>query len=422
MNILISAYACEPSQGSEPGVGWNVVQEVSKYGNVWVLTSNCHRPGIEAELIPHPSPKLHFIYLDPWGWIIDWSPAGKRTQKWVYFHYYLWQIQAYFVSKSLHEDIHFDVCHHVTYVKYSSPSFISLLPIPFIWGPVGGGELTPKTFAQNFSLRGRIYEWMRNTARWVGEHDPFVRLTARRSIVAWGTTQDTAKRLGYMGASNVSILSESGLSATEIQQLAQCFHPHTSTIRFISMARLLHWKGIHLGLQAFAQANLPDDTEYWIVGDGPEKKRLETLAGELGIAHQVKFWGKLSRHETLKKLGECHVLIHPSLHDSGGWVCLEAMAAGCPVICLDLGGPGLQVTEDTGWKIPAHTPEETVKDIATGMLLLAQDPYLRMRMGEAGQKRIKDVFSWEVKGLFFAQIYQQISSHTFSNIYKHEQH
>src|SRR2546430_4418443 len=42
---------------------------------------------------------------------------------------------------------------------------------------------------------------------------------------------------------------------------------------------------------------------------------------------------------------------HPSLHDSGGWVCLEAMAAGRPVICLDLGGPGYQVTEESGIKI-----------------------------------------------------------------------
>ena len=50
------------------------------------------------------------------------------------------------------------------------------------------------------------------------------------------------------------------------------------------------------------------------------------------------------------------MLIHPSLHDSGGWVCLEAMAAGRPVICLDLGGPGLQVTEKTGIKVKASTP------------------------------------------------------------------
>ena len=98
----------------------------------------------------------------------------------------------------------------------------------------------------------------------------------------------------------------------------------------------MHWKGFHLGLRAFACANLPD-AEYWILGDGAELNQLQILADNLGIAQRVKFWGKLSREETLNKLRDCHVLVHPSLHDSGGWVCLEAMAAGRPVICLDLG-------------------------------------------------------------------------------------
>ena len=60
------------------------------------------------------------------------------------------------------------------------------------------------------------------------------------------------------------------------------------------MGRLLHWKGFHLGLRAFAQANLPN-TEYWIVGDGPQWHHLQTLASDLGIAKKVKFWGRLPR-------------------------------------------------------------------------------------------------------------------------------
>ena len=119
-----------------------------------------------------------------------------------------------------------------------------------------------------------------------------------------------------------------------------------------------------MGLRAFAQADVSNNAEYWIVGDGPERSRLLSLAEKLGIDHKVKFWNKLSRAETLKKLGDCFALIHPSLHESGGLVCLEAMAASRPVICLDLGGPAIQVTQETGFKISAHTPEQTVRDLA----------------------------------------------------------
>ena len=73
---------------------------------------------------------------------------------------------------------------------------------------------------------------------------------------------------------------------------------------------------------------------------GRSAARSKTLAAELGIERQVKFWGALERQAALAKFGECHVLVHPSLHDSGGWVCVEAMAAGRPVVCLDLGGSG----------------------------------------------------------------------------------
>ncbi|WP_335337728.1 hypothetical protein [Nostoc piscinale] len=204
MKILISAYACEPGQGSEPGVGWNFAQQMSKYHQVWVLTSNCHRFAIEAELARKSPSNLNFIYLDPFGLIIDWSQKGKLTQKWVYLHYYLWQITAYLVSRKLHQKISFDIVHHVTYVKYNSPSFLCLLPIPFIWGPVGGGEFTPKDFWSSLNFQSKIYEFLRNTACFIGECDPFVRLTARRSVLAWATTEDTAKKLRCLGAKKCS--------------------------------------------------------------------------------------------------------------------------------------------------------------------------------------------------------------------------
>ncbi|BAY48393.1 group 1 glycosyl transferase [Scytonema sp. HK-05] len=404
MKILMSAYSCEPGKGSEPGVGWNFVRAVAKYHDVWVLTRPDEgREVIEAELARNPIPNLHFIYftLPIWGGGWKWKFGAMQL------HYYLWQIQAYFVARRLHRQIGFDLAHHVTFVKYSRPSFLCLLPIPFIWGPVGGGEFAPRAFWQDFSLSNKIHETVRMLACWVFESDPFARLTAQRSVLAKATTEDTAARVRKMGARNVQVYSESGLPREEIARLAQCSMSSDSQVRFASVGRLLHWKGFHLGLRAFAQAKLPD-AEYWVFGDGPEKKRLQCLADKLGIAQQVKFWNKLPREETLRKLGECTALVHPSLHDSGGWVCLEAMAAGRPVLCLDLGGPAVQVTEQTGFKVPAHTPEQAVRDLSKGMVSLAKDSDLRVRMGEAGRRRVSEMFDWEVKASHLAQLYEEI--------------
>jgi glycosyltransferase involved in cell wall biosynthesis len=173
------------------------------------------------------------------------------------------------------------------------------------------------------------------------------------------------------------------------------------------MGRLLHWKGYHLAVRAFAKAEL-SAADYWLLGDGPERERLQALAEKLGVASQVKFWGKLPREQLMDKLGQCHVLVHPSLHDSGGWTCLEGMAAGRPVICLNLGGPATQVTQETGIKVSASDPQETVKGLAEAMTRLAGDAELRVRLGQAGQKRVKEVYDWEVKAKIWVQLYQDV--------------
>ena len=108
----------------------------------------------------------------------------------------------------------------MTYVRYSTPSFLSLLPVPFVWGPVGGGEMAPKAFWKDFSRRGKTYEFLRSLVHRLGELDPFTRITARRSILVKATTLDTARRLQYFGIKTLQVESESGLSAQEIEKLA----------------------------------------------------------------------------------------------------------------------------------------------------------------------------------------------------------
>jgi len=392
LRVLLSAYACEPGKGSEPGVGWNWTRAIAGFAEeVWVITRANNRPAIEAALAREPLPNVHWVYFD----LPRWARFWKRGQRGVHLYYYLWQMGIYPLAKRLHEQVQFDIIHHVTFVNYWLPSFLALLPVPFVWGPVGGGESAPRAFYRTFSWRGRMYEAMRDVARKLGEHDPFTRLTAQRAALALATTPETAERLRRLGARRIRVLPQVALSREEIARLAALPMHTTPPFRLLSIGRLLHWKGFHLGLEAFARfVRVHPESEYWIIGDGPERKRLMRLVQRLGIAERVRFWGRLPRDEVLQRLAEVDVLVHPSLHDSGGWVTLEAMAAGRPAIVLDLGGPALQVTEETGFKIPAQTPEQVVVDMAEAMQMLAYDEGLRRRMGEAARERVRDTFSW----------------------------
>ncbi len=402
MKLLLSAYACEPSWGSEPGIGWNWALQMARFHEVWVLTRPCSRAAIGAALVERPLENVHWVYFDLPGWAPPWGS---------HLHYHLWQIGAGFVARRLHRQIRFDLVHHVTYGCYWRPSFLPLLPVPFVWGPVGGGESAPRAFWGSFSLRGKAFELARDLGRKMGECDPFVRHIARRAIFGVATTEETARRVRSLGCKKVSVLSQVGLPDEEISALSEIPSCHAGPFRLISIGRLVHWKGFHLSMRAFAQfhAQFPA-SEYWIIGDGPERKRLERLAGESGVGHSVRFWGWLSRSEALQRLAECDTLIHPSLHEAGGYVCSEAMAAGRPVVCLDLGGPALQVTEQSGIMVSATSPEQVVQDLAEAFCKLASDPELQARLSLGARKRVAEHLNWDKKGLFMTKLYQSLST------------
>jgi glycosyltransferase involved in cell wall biosynthesis len=245
--------------------------------------------------------------------------------------------------------------------------------------------------------------------QFIARQDPLLRWTARRSTLALAATSDTAARLQQLGCRNVQVYSSMGLPAHEIQVVDDLQHSSGTPFRFVEIGDLLHLKGCDLALKAFARVShdLPS-AELWFIGEGPERRRLEDLATQLQVRDRVTFWGQLPRKITLQKLGECDVLVHPGLHDSGGCVCTEALAAGRPVICLDLGGPALQVTPESGIKIPAVTPAQVVKDLAAAMKDLALFPARRASMSRAARLHVLECLAWDVKGEQLVAMYRSV--------------
>jgi len=405
MKILVSAYHCEPDKGSELAVGWSWVLQLAKSHDVFVITETGWRKAIEQNLTQNPVPRLTFTYVELPSWALFWEKGRLGFEA----HHYLWQVLAYFAGRRMHKKIGFDVVHHITLGRYWTPSLLSLLPVPFVWGPVGGGESAPASFWPTFSLRGKVFELLRDLARRMGECDPLVRVTARRAAVAVATTEQTAARLRILGARRVVVHPQFGMTPQERYFFAGLGTRRAAPFRLISMGRLLPWKGFHLGLMAFArlQQSHPD-SEYWIINNGIEIGHLKRLARTLGVEAKVTFWGKLPTiQDVYGKLAECDVVVHPALHEAFGVACLESLASGRPVICLDLGGPGLQVREGTGFKAATATPEAAIADLAAAMVKLASDRDLCLRMGRAAQRSVEEHFDWDRKGEFIAQVYEE---------------
>ena len=413
LRILVSAYACAPGEGSEPSVGWNFAREMARHHDVWLLTHGDVRVRIERELAARPVPGLRVVYHSlPFEKTPEEGGAeeldGLRQQ----LHYDLWQRTAGGVARRLHREVAFDVVHHKTFVKYWAPSALRRLDAPFVWGPVGGGESAPPAFYDDLGQTGRRYERIRDAARWVSERLPSVRRTARAADLALATTDETRARMEALGAHDVEVESAIGLPAAEIERLAALPLPDDGPARFLCIGRQLAWKGYHLALDAFAAAvrhPALNGASLWLIGDGPEHDRLRARADALGLGDRVRFTGAIPRDEVLDLLAASHALVQPSLHDSGGGVCLEALAAGRPVVGFALGGTPVHVAPDAGVLVPAEAPGPAVDALAEAIRAICADPDARRAMGRAGRRSVTERHGWEDRVAAMADRYWDLA-------------
>ena len=141
--------------------------------------------------------------------------------------------------------------------------------------------------------------------------------------------------------------------------------------------------------------HLPD-VRLKVVGEGSDLPWLKRIADECGVANCVEWLPWMPHKDIASEYRNKVAFVFPSLHDSGGLVVLEALTAGLPVICLNLGGPGAIVNSSCGVIIDAtDTQEETVlKLLAEAMVTLAQKPHIREALAANSLSRALS-FTWE---------------------------
>jgi glycosyltransferase involved in cell wall biosynthesis len=146
---------------------------------------------------------------------------------------------------------------------------------------------------------------------------------------------------------------------------------------------------------------LYDDLHLVLVGDGPERGRLEQFARDLRIADRVHFLGNCP--DALELIAAADVVWAPSERAGGEQVVLEAMAAGRPVVAAPVGGLAeLVVDGETGFLVPADDKISFAKQTRR----LLDDAALRTRMGMAGKERSAERFPTEIAGRQFARVFE----------------
>lgn len=175
-----------------------------------------------------------------------------------------------------------------------------------------------------------------------------------------------------------------------------------------TLSRLVERKGLDMVLRALPRvlAEFPQAV-YLVVGDGPDRPRLEGLAEELGVASAVRFAGEAGEETLPDWFRTCDVFVLPSreIQSSGhvegfGIVFLEAGACGIPVIGGRSGGV-VEAVQDgvTGVLVNPGDSE----DLAEALLKILRNPDRARAMGQAGRTRAERAFTWENAQIPFAE-------------------
>jgi glycosyltransferase involved in cell wall biosynthesis len=347
LKVLVSAYACEPGRGSEPGAGWAWACAAAERHDVWVLTHESNRAAVTAALAAAPelSRRLHPVFLANGRWARPLRRRGPTRM----LYYAIWQAtRARRAARALHAAHRFDLSHHVTYAADWLPAGVAALrDVPFVWGPVGGSSTTtgPRTWAL-IGPRAVATEAARRVVLGAARRSIGRRL-ARRARIVIGQNADVAAAFAPLAVHvqpNVAVdvavpRSEPGARA------------RTGAPAAVFAGRLIPWKGIDLALAALATP-VAWHWRFEIYGDGPARQRLEHAAARYGLAGRVQFHGNRARADVLDAVRAADVLLFPSLHDAAGWSVAEALELGCPVVCLDSGGPPTLVGPGDGVVVP----------------------------------------------------------------------
>lgn len=173
-------------------------------------------------------------------------------------------------------------------------------------------------------------------------------------------------------------------------------------LRILFAGRFQKQKNLTFLLEQVAQ--LPANTfELHLVGDGPEKRHLQQLAEQLGIAESIRWHGWLPRSELRRAYQSADCLVNPSLYEGMPNVVLEAMASGLPVIASKIPGHDTLVVDgETGFLFDLQG-----RDGLISALKRMYDVDLRRRMGPRGRARAMAGFSWRKVTEAYLELFSQ---------------
>jgi glycosyltransferase involved in cell wall biosynthesis len=400
LRILVLAPDANPESISVNLVCYRHAEALAQLHEVTLVGRSCYEEALRRKQSPfHAIEAISMPWLDRgFAWMVrrifknNFHSRALTAFSYPFsiaFEWYAWRrMRTRIIAGEF--DIALRLSPIVSVLPSAFPFFVRNWSVPFIIGPINGGLPWPPGFSQASNQKALI-DNLRNAYRFL----PFARSTYRRAaaIIA-GSSQTYAEFSGYR--EKLFFVPENGLTRSLCSEAARP-REGGGKLELIFVGNLVPYKACDLALRAAAPLLRNGSAHFTVVGDGPERTRLEELTKSLGIEESVSFCGMVSHAEAMERLRSADVLVFPSVREFGGGVVFEALAVGAVPLVADFGGPGDTVRADVGYKVSLTDEKDVVSQIEKILAELAHDRNLLDRLRQQGMSYARECLTWEAK-------------------------
>jgi glycosyltransferase involved in cell wall biosynthesis len=400
LRILLLAPDSNPEQVSIPLVTYSHAAALAEMHDVTVAIRATVEDPVRRAKAPFQTievvrmPRLERLYAWCFRKIFKSNFASQAVTAFGYpfalaFEWFAWRQlrQRIFAGE-------FDVVLRIVPMTAVLPSpfafFLRNGPIPFVIGPINGGLPFVKGFSQAESQR----QWI-SGLRGLYRLLPFARSTYRHAAAVIAASSQTYSEFAVY-RDKLFFVPENGIARSQCSDDIRRAETGAK-VEFIFVGYLIPCKACDLALRAAAPLLRSDSAHFTVVGDGPERERLEQLTRSLGIENAVSFCGWISHEEVLRRLRSADVLVFPSVRDFGGGVIFEALAAGAVPVVADFGGPGDVVHSGIGYKVSLTNENDFVAQLEKILTELVENRDQLERLRRQGVVYAREFLTWEAK-------------------------
>lgn len=395
LKILYIAFACDPYAGSEAQCGWAWAYSMRKYAEVYVLTRRENKDHIEHYLKQNKIEDVLVFYHDIPSWLNMYYKTGKAYQ----IYYRMWLSSAPKAVLKLYRKHKFDVIHQVTLGDFRNIISITIKNPKFIFGPVGGAQLTPKVFngyVRDNILAERGREFVNKTVKL----NPSYRKKLNRADIVLAANMETKEYLsGIMNdPSRCYLLTENGVIENKLPD-CDLNKSNNSKVVMLWAGRIINRKGLSFLLDVLPMIKSKTEWELKIVGEGPESQSLKDKCERLDLKSKVQFCGRLLYTDMQSVYQSSDLFVFPSLRETTGTVLFEAMSNGLPVVSFAQNGANLLINENCGRKIEIgrKTLDEIKNNFADILTELIDNAMLRQELGVGARNQVEEKYLWGKK-------------------------